>query len=191
MKMQHLPHFNGWDYLAHHHLPVIRMYLMYALPLSIIAPLMMYYAGMNYTDNFLPTLTRAQLQTISVVFFLVETAMVFAVAGIIQQLGNVIDVHPSYEDAFKLATIAPTPLWLMPLFLFIPSVVVNLTALGLALLAAGALIYYGVPNILKVEEKGHAALLSGTIFAAGLVAWAAMMYLTLLTWSVVTSNLSF
>lgn len=191
MKMQQLPHFNGWEYLAHHHLPVIQMYLLYALPLSLIAPLMIYYAGMNYTDSFMPTLTKPQLQTISLVFFLVETAMVFLVAGVIRLLGNVIDIHPSYEDAFKLATIAPTPLWLMPLFLFIPSVVVNLSALGLALLASGALIYYGVPNILKVEDKGHAVLMSGTVFATGLVAWAMMMYLTLLTWSIVTSTFSF
>lgn len=191
MRMQHLPHFNGWEYLAHHHLPVIRMYLLYALPLSVIAPLMIYYAGMNYTDTFLPSMTRMQLETISVVFFVVETVMVFLVAEVIRRLGSAIDIHPSYQDAFKLATIAPTPLWLMPLFLFIPSVAVNLTALGLALLAAGALVYYGVPKILKVEETGHAALMSGTIFATGLVAWAAMMYLTLLTWSIVTSNLSF
>jgi hypothetical protein len=53
------------------------------------------------------------------------------------------------------------------------------------------LIYYGVPNILKVEDKGHAVLMSGTVFATGLVAWAMMMYLTLLTWSIVTSTFSF
>ena len=51
------------------------------------------------------------------------------------------------------------------------------------------LIFYTVPSILKVEEPGHAVLLSGSILAAGLVAWAAMMYLTLLSWSFVSSSL--
>jgi hypothetical protein len=45
------------------------------------------------------------------------------------------------------------------------------------------LVFYSVPPILKVEEKGHAILLSGSILSAGLVAWAMMMYLTLLSWS--------
>lgn len=191
MKMLHFPEFHGWDYLAHSHTPVARMYLLYALPLSLIPPLMLYYAGINYSGEMLPSLSPMQLQTIGVVFFLVETAMLFLMARIIQRLGRVIEIEPSYEDAFKLAVIAPTPLWLVTLFLFIPSFAVNLTAGALALLAVGTLIYYGVPAVFRIEEKGHAILLSGSIFAAGLVGWAAMMYLTLLTWSMVTSSLSF
>ena len=30
MKMLHFPHFHGWDYLARSHLPVARMFLLYA-----------------------------------------------------------------------------------------------------------------------------------------------------------------
>ena len=191
MKMLHFPHFHGWDYLARSHMPVARMFLLYALPLSLVPPLMIYYAGINYGGELLPEFTRSQLQSIGVVFFLVETAMLFLIATIIRRLGEVIDIKPSYEDAFKLAVIAPTPLWLAPLAMFIPSFVVNLTVGALAILATGSLIYFGVPAIFKIEEKGHAVLLSGTIYAAGLVAWAAMMYLTLITWSLVTSTLSF
>ena len=51
------------------------------------------------------------------------------------------------------------------------------------------LIFYTVPSILKVEEEGHSVLLSGSILAAGMVAWAAMMYLTLVTWSFASSSL--
>lgn len=191
MKMLHFPEFHGWDYLAHSHMPVASMFLLYALPLSLVPPLMIYYAGTNYGGDLLPEFTRSQLQSIGVVFFLVETAMLFLMATVIRRLGEVIDIKPSYEDAFKLAVIAPTPLWLAPLAMFIPSFEVNLTVGALAILATGSLIYFGVPAIFKIDEKGHAMLLSGTIYAAGLVAWAAMMYLTLITWSLVTSTLSF
>jgi hypothetical protein len=51
------------------------------------------------------------------------------------------------------------------------------------------LIFYTVPSILKVEEEGHAILLSGSILAAGLVAWVAMMFLTLISWSFISSSL--
>lgn len=191
MKMLHFPHFHGWDYLARSHMPVARMFLLYALPLSLVPPLMIYYAGTTHGGELLPEFTRGQLQSIGVVFFLVETAMLFLMAMVIRRLGEVIDIKPSYEDAFKLAVMAPTPLWLAPLAMFIPSFAVNLTVGALAILAAGTLIYFAVPVIFKIEEKGHAVLLSGTIYAAGLVAWAVMMYLTLITWSLVTSTLAF
>lgn len=188
MKQLHFPEFHGLDFVARSHLSVAKMFFLYALPLSVIPPLMIYYAGASYAGDLLPSLSKSQLQTIGVVFFLVELIMVFTVAWIIQRLGEVIDIHPSYEDSFKLAITAPTPLWLAPLALFIPSFMVNLTVGALAILAAGSLIYYGVSAIFKIEEKGHAMLLSGTIYATGLVAWAAMMYLTLITWSMVTSS---
>jgi hypothetical protein len=191
MKMLHFPHFHGWDYLARSHTSVARMFLLYALPLSLVPPLMIYYAGINHGGELLPEFTRSQLQSIGVVFFLTETAMLFLMATVIRRLGEVIDIKPSYEDAFRLAVIAPTPLWLAPLAMFIPSFAVNLTVGALAILATGTLIYFAVPVIFKIEEKGHAVLLSGTIYAAGLVAWAGMMYLTLITWSLVTSTLSF
>lgn len=189
MKMLHLPEFHGLEYVARAHLSVAKLFFLYALPLSIIPPLMLYYAGTMYRENLLLDFTSPQLQTIGVVFFVTELLMLFAMAALIQRIGEVIDLHPSFEDAFKLAVIAPTPLWLAPLFLFIPSFTVNLLVGPLALIAAGGLIYYSVPSVLKVEEKGHAMLLSGWICSAGMVAWAAMMYLTLLTWNAVTSSL--
>jgi hypothetical protein len=115
--------------------------------------------------------------------------MTFLVAYFIQRLGEVIDIKPAYEDAYKLAVVVPTPLWLAPLFLFIPSFMLNLAVGAAALILSGMLIFYTVPSILKVEEAGHAMLLSGSILAAGLVAWAAMMYLTLLSWSFISSSL--
>jgi hypothetical protein len=171
------------------HLSVLKMFLFYAVPLSVIPPAMIYYAGTMYGANILPAMEGVQLQTIGIVFFIVELAMTFLVAYFIQRLGEVIDIKPAFEDCYKLAVVVPTPLWLAPVFLFIPSFMLNLTTGAAALILSGILIFYTVPDILKVEEEGHAMLLSGSILAAGLVAWAAMMYLTLITWSFVTSSL--
>lgn len=189
MKMLHLPEFHGLENVAHAHLSVAKLFFLYALPLSIIPPLMLFYAGSMYRETLLPELTTPHLQTIGVAFFATEIVMLFAMAAIVQRIGAVIELHPSFEDCFKLAVIAPTPLWLAPLFLLIPSFMLNLTVGSLALVAAGALIYYSVPEVLKVEDKGQAMLLSGWICTAGMVGWAAMMYLTLLTWNMVTSAL--
>jgi hypothetical protein len=192
MAQLHSPqtsHFTLWDAVTQTHISVLKMCLFYAVPLSIVPPAMIYYAGMIYGGNLLPALSAIQLQTIAVTFFLVEVAMTFVVAYLIQRTCGVVDMKPAFEDCYKLAVVVPTPLWLAPLFLFIPSFILNLTAGAAALIFSGMLIYYAVPSILKVEEPGHAILLSGSILSVGLVAWAVMMYLTLISWSFVSSSL--
>lgn len=218
MKTLHLPYLHGWDYLARSHMPVTGMFFFYVLPMSLIPPLMLYYAGTAYNDNLLPglTLTTGQLQILSGVFFVAELAGVFLMAGAIEFMANtelkvihsgqkLLD-YPAeaptldtpvnvprveYHDAFMLAAIAPTPLWLAPLILFVPSFMIDMTVGVLALLASALILYYATPAILKLDEKGEGALFRYMMVAGGMVAWAAMMYLTLITWSRVTSPLPY
>lgn len=218
MKTLHFPHIRGWDYLTRSHMPVAVMFFFYVLPMSLIPPLMLYYAGTAYHGNLLPalTLTTSQLQTLSGVFLVAELAGVFLMAGAIEfmvntelkvmhsrqklleypaetpTLGTPVDVPKvEYHDAFMLAAIAPTPLWLAPLILFVPSFMIDLTTGALALLASALILYYATPAILKLDEKGEGALFRYMMITGGMVAWAAMMYLTLITWSMVTSTLMF
>jgi hypothetical protein len=185
----HLPHYEGWDLFTHGHLPVMQLFLYLTLPLSVIPPVMIYYAGLAYGGVTLPALNASQLQIICAVLFMAELAMTFVVAYVIQSLGEVIEIRPDYADAYKLAVLVPIPLWVAPLFLFVPNFILNLTVGAFALLISGRLIFYAVPQILKVKVRRHATLLSGAVLAAGLVAWSAMMYITLVTWSWVTSGM--
>ena len=179
----HTPLSNRWATLTHTHISVLKLFFFYAVPLSVLPPLMFYYAGVTYGGKGLPLLSSAQLQLLGTVFFLTELAMTFLVAYIVQSLVEWVDSKPAFEDAYKLAVVVPTPLWLVSLFLFIPSFIVNITAGAAALILSAILIYYTAPSLLKVEERGHAILLSGSILSAGMVAWALMMYITLLTWN--------
>ena len=191
LNLPHMPHFEIWDTFSKSHISVLRLFLLYTVPLSVIPPAMLYYASVAYRERLLPVLpalNHMQLQTIGIVFFLAELVMTFVVAWVVQRLGSVIDIRPAFEDAYKLAVVVPTPLWLAPLFLFVPSFMLNLTVASIALMFSGMLIFYAVPAILKVEERGHAMLLSACILPVGAVAWAAMLYLTLITWSMVTSH---
>ncbi len=191
LHLPHMPHWEWWDTVTRSHMSVLMMFFLYAVPLSMLPPVMLYYSGVAFSgDHILPILNEVQLRTIGIVFFVTELVMTFLIAYIIQRLGELVDIKPAYEDAYKLAVVVPTPLWLSSLFLFIPSFVLTLTAGTVALMISGALIYYCVPSILKVEEKGHAMLLSGSILAAGLVGWAAMMYLTLITWNWISSDMT-
>ncbi|MDO8989031.1 MAG: Yip1 family protein [Sideroxyarcus sp.] len=189
LHIPHAPHSEAWDTLSHIHISVVKMLLFYAVPLSVIPPAMIYYAGVTYGGNMLPMLSDLQLLTIGGVFFVVELVMTFVVAYLIRSLSDVIDMKPAFEDCYKLAVVVPTPLWLAPLFLFIPSFIVNITAGAAALTLSGILIFYSVPSILKVKDDNQAFMLSGSILAAGMVAWVTMMILTLMTWSFVSSSL--
>lgn len=172
-----------WSTLTQTHMSVLQLFFFFAVPLSVLPPVMLYYAGVTYGGRLLPELSAMQLQLIGMVFFLTELAMTFLVAYVVQGLAEWVDSKPAFEDAYKLAVVVPMPLWLVPLLLFIPSFIVNLTAMAAALILSSILIYYSVPAILKVKERGHAILLSGSILSAGMVAWALMMYITLLTWN--------
>ncbi len=187
-NLPHMPRWAGWETFTQTHMSVMRLCLMYAVPMSILPPAMIYYAGVTYGGHLLPALSVTQLEGIGIVFYVAELVMTFAVAFVVQQLAEWAGVkEPLYEDAYKLAVVIPTPLWLASLFLFIPSFIVNLAIGAAALILSAMLIYYATPSILKVPEKGHAMLLSGSILAAGMIAWVAMMFLTLLYWSIGTT----
>jgi hypothetical protein len=189
IHIPHAPHSEAWDMLSHIHISVVKMLLFYAVPLSVIPPAMIYHAGVMYGGNILPMLSDLQLLTIGGVFFVVELVMTFAVAYLIRRVSNDIDIKPAFEDCYKLAVVVPTPLWLAPVFLFIPSFILNIIAGAAALMLSGILIFYSVPLILKVESDNRAFSLAASILAVGMIAWVAMMILTLMTWSFVSSSL--
>lgn len=187
MPKLHLPHMSpssGWATLTRTHISVLKLFLLYAVPLSLLPPVMLYYAGVTYGGKLLPLLSSTQLPMIGAVFFLAEVAMTFLVAYIVQRLTEwVVVSKPAFEDAYKLAVVVPTPLWLASLFLAIPSLMLIVTAVAVALILSATLIHYAVPAILKIEDKVQASMLFGLILATGMVAWALMLYLTLLTWN--------
>jgi hypothetical protein len=144
---------------------------------------MLVYAGKS-DDSFLliDMLSTQKLMYVGTVFFLVQLISVPIMASIIRQLGEVADISPSYRSAFILAAVAPTPIWLSALSLLIPNFLV-LTVVGtLALMASAGLIFYGIPVVFKVEEKGNAVMYFGGIMIAGLVALAFLMLSTLIIW---------
>lgn len=194
MPQVHLPrrpHFEAWDALTHAHYSVLQMFLFYALPLSLVPAAMMYFGGGAYGEELLPALSDMQLVAMGILFFLAETAVTFLVAYAVRRLGQVVDIRIAYENSYKLSVMAATPLWLAPLCLFVPNVILNIGANAAALILSGLLVYYNVPAILNVEEGSEATMLSGAILVVGMVAWAAMMFFTFVSWTYVTSSLFF
>lgn len=175
-------HAEGWDWLMRIHPSVARMYLAYVVPMSIIPPAMLFYASRTYTDIPMLQISADKALFIATVFFITELIMVPIMGRVVQSIGNVADAHPPYHDAFALAAVVPTPLWLAPLALFVPNLYFAMVVMLFALGASAALIYQGVDRVFDLTDEGKTLLVAGSVFAAGLVAWVSMMGLAFVTW---------
>ncbi len=169
----------GWRHLMQAKYSMHRLYLLHVVPLSLIPPLFIYFAAGNYAGDILPVLSKAQLLLVAIILFVVELIAVPLMALLLRHLAEIADVHPSYHDAFTLAAVAPTPLWLVPIVFLIPNMLVDLIALTMALMATAGFIYYGIPSVFRIKERGHAMLLFGAVLTAGIIAWVFLMVATL------------
>lgn len=172
----------GWNHLVHGNPSIHGLYMLHVIPFSLIPPLMVYFAGSHYAGQVLPAVSASKLLLIATIFFVVELVVVPVMGVIVRQLSEVAEIHPSYREAFTLAAVAPTPLWLAPLFLLVPSVMFNLVVVSLAMMLAARLIYTGIPVVFELKERGHAILLFGAVLIAGVVGWGFLMVSTLVIW---------
>lgn len=178
-------HAEGWDWLMRMHPSVAKMYLAWVVPMSAIPPAMLLYAWHAYSDAPLLEISQNQALLLAAIFFVSELVMVPIMAAVVQRIGEVAEAHAPYHDAFALAAVVPTPLWLMPIALFVPSVVFHAVMMLLALAASAALIYQGVDRVFRLPDEGHSLLAAGSVLAAGLVAWVLMMVLAFVSWGMV------
>lgn len=180
----------GWQDLMQSQPSMHRLYLLHVIPFALIPPVMIYFAGNNHGEMFLGLLSDSKLLIVAIAFFFVQLVVVPAMASIVRQLAEVAETHPPYREAFILAAVAPTPLWMAPIFLIVPDILVNIAVTSLAMMASAGFIYYGIPVVFKIKEQGHALLLFGAILMAGVIAWGFLMVCTLMVWGSV-QNLQF
>lgn len=165
----------GWPDIVRIHPSVTKLLLFFVMPMSVIPPLMYAYAQLVYpgvvTPLVEPPLTVRELAVVGAAFFIIEVAMVALMATYIQVLGESAGVRPPYAEAYTLAAIAPTPLWLAALALFIPSAWVNALIVCAAWVGAAALIRHGVRPLFKMDDEAKAHRLANTITLTGVVVW--------------------
>lgn len=174
----------GWSDVVRMHPTVVKLMLYFVMPMSLIPPLMYAYAQFVHPGVIFalvePPLSNGEATLVGATFFLVELAMVALMAAYIQELGGVADVHPSYPDAFTLAAIAPTPLWLSALALFVPSLWFNVLVAAAAWVGSVALIRHGVRALFRVSDETKARRLANLVTATGVVVWIGMLLLLLM-----------
>lgn len=172
--------FHGeWDELIRIHPSISRMFALVVLPLSLLPAAMIYYAGGQYGDVFVPGVSTAQWHTAAGIFLLAELLTVPVMAWLMHLASRANDVAANYHDCFTVAAIAPIPLWLSSLVLFIPNLAVGVVVGAVALVCSLALTYRGVYSLLHIHEQLRANEMAAYVTATGLLAWLVLMQIVL------------
>jgi hypothetical protein len=170
----------GWQALLETKPSMPRLFIFHVVPLASIPPLMIFFTAMSADSTFLVgTLSPKKLILVGLILFIIQLMAVPMMALIIKQLGEVINIKPSFQSAFTLAAVAPTPFWLYALLLVLPNLLVLVTFGSLALMASFGLIYYGLPLVFDIKGKDNAVMYFGGIMIAGAIALAFLMLSTL------------
>lgn len=169
----------GWSDIVRIHPSIIKLLATLVVPLSVIPPLMYAYAELMHPGVVFPltrpALTAGELFVTGAVFFVCELAMVFFMAMLIQEIAESMDVEVPYEDAYTLAAIAPVPLWLSAMALFVPSLWFTIALVALAWVGSVALIRHGVRPLLHVRDERKAHYIANLVTIGGVGAWISLM----------------
>jgi len=156
-----------------------RMTWLYVVLMSLI-PVGMFIYAMHVTSGatlpvVVPALSLGEAMTVGAVLFVLEIGMFALMALIIRQLGDVVDTRPDDRQCYRFAALAPTPLWLAPLALFVPSAWFNGAVLMVAWCGSAALIYRGVEPLFRLKDSRRAQLMGTFILLIGMIVWATLM----------------
>ena len=170
----------GWQALLKSKPSMPRLFIFHVVPLASIPPLMIFLTAISADSTLLiGTLSPRKLILVGLILFIIQLMAVPMMALLIKQLGEVVNIQPTFQSAFTLAAIAPTPFWVYALLLVLPNLLVLVTFGSLALMASFGLIYYGLPLVFDIKGKDNAVMYFGGIMIAGVIALAFLMLSTL------------
>jgi len=146
------------------------------LPLSLLPPVLLYYAGTHYGDAFAAGFGERPWHYITTILFLAELLTFFVMGWLIHAVVNTEGMSISYHDAYLLAALAPLPLWSASLALLVPDLLFNVGVVLAALGVSCSLIYHGLQGLCQRGDDDVVAMSATyTVMAAGVLAWGMLM----------------
>lgn len=167
----------GWKDLQRRQPSIATLAWYVVLPLSLLPPALLYYAGTHYGDAFVQGFADRQWRFITTILFLAELLTFFVMGWLVHAVVNNDDeLSINYYDAYLVAALAPLPLWIAAIALLIPSLLLNVMVVLLALGLSCSLVYHGLLALCERKTNDVATMsVTYTIMAAGLLAWGLLM----------------
>lgn len=167
----------GWKELQQRRPSIPLLAWAIVFPMSLLPPLMLYYAGTHHGDAFVTGFGDREWRFITTILFLAELLTFFVMGWLIHAVVNgTRELSIDYHDAYLLAALAPLPLWSAAVVLLIPSLLLNALAVLVALGISCSLIYHGLQALCRRTDGDIVAMSATyTIMAAGVLAWGLLM----------------
>ena len=169
-----------WDQLIRVHPSIFSVFVMIVLPFSVVPAAMIYYAGSSYRELFSAAIPMQRWQDAAGIFFLAELVTVPAMAALMRLACYANGVAANFRECFTLAALAPVPMWLASLILFLPNLAVCVLVGVLSLACSLVLTYRGMIALFRIHDHRQAMQMATLVTAAGLFAWLILMQIVLL-----------
>lgn len=166
----------GWEQLRQTDISMPILGLLVILPMSLLAPVLLYYAGTHYGNEYLTGFADKDWRTITIMVFLAELVTFLLLGWMIHAVTDSHGVTMSHNSAYLLATVALLPLWSSSLALLVPQLWVSLVAIPGALVISCLLVYHGIQAMCQRSDHDVVAM-SATylVMAASLLLWGVLI----------------
>jgi hypothetical protein len=169
----------GWPDLIRARPGLPRIFAFLVLPLSLVPPLMLYWAGTRHPEMFPPELRAKPWAEAAVTFFVAELVTLAAMGWLIRRVAHGHGLDIDYHDSYLLASIAPIPMWLSALGLLVPTLLFAPVLAAAGLVMSCAILYHGIQAYCHTREDVAAAGLVRTVLGLGFAAWCALLVIAL------------
>lgn len=167
-----------WDDVEH--LPSAAVsFLLIALPLSLLLPVMANFAGNAYGNRIIAGFIAPSWERLLLILAW-ELLMMPLLAGVAHLAGRFFQVPVNRRQAFLVVTLSTIPLWLASLALAVPSLIFILITGMVALALSSYAMYRCIRRLLAVEDDCLATLFCGVIMVCALPAWTVILALVLI-----------
>lgn len=165
----------AWPELERLQLPLSKLLTFLIIPAALLPPVLLYYSGSHYGDEFVAGFGSKPWGFIAPIFFLTETLTVLLMGWLLNQVAQTHGLRMSGHDSLMLAAIAPIPMWLSSLSLLVPSLAFNAGIALLALVAGCSLLHHGIQAFGHTKEGVSVAEITQTVMGAGIACWALLL----------------
>jgi hypothetical protein len=167
----------GWPELALRRPGILEVFVLVVLPLSLLPPAMLYFAGTHYPEAFGLALRQTDWAAVAGILFLAEIGTFLFMGWLIAEVAKTHALAIDHRAAYLLAAIAPVPMWLSSLGLLVPDPAFNGVASLSAFVLSCALLYQGVRAFGRSRDELVAAAIVQIVVGAVLIGWALLFAL--------------
>lgn len=160
----------------------MHMLFAYVMPLSLITPIMLSIVIRQHEKLFIDILPGDRLYIIGLILFAAQVMLVPVMASLVKNLASMVDIKPSFEDAFLITAVSATPVFVVSVFYLVPSLAFNIIMHGIAVTASSVLIYLGIKHVFDLQRRGARIILSMTVISAASLGFGILLIGTLLVW---------